>query len=65
MTTLGEDLPKEIERVKELIALYESVEYGFIAAGLMKETIRLAEHAMIQGDLVGMIQYYKELKGYE
>ena len=64
-TTLGDALPREIERVQELIPMYESVPMGHIAAGLMKHSIRQAHEAMMTGDVVGMLRCYEDLKGYE
>lgn len=65
MSSLGEALPKEIERVQELIKDYESVPMGHIAATLMKQDIKKAHDAMMSGDLPGMLAAYEELKGYE
>jgi dihydropteroate synthase len=63
--SLADALPKEIERVQELIKEYESVPMGHIAASLMKEDIKKAHAAMMSGDLVATIAVYEELKGYE
>lgn len=65
MSTLADALPKEIERVQELIPLYLSVPMGFIAAGMMKESIRQAHAAMMAGDVVAMLRVLEDLKGYE
>ena len=65
MSTLADALPKEIERVQELIPIYMSVPMGFIAAGMMKESIRKAHAAMMAGDVVEMLRVYEDLKGYE
>lgn len=62
--TLGEALPKEIERVQEMIPAYESAPLGFIAAGFMKADIQRAHRAMIEGDLPTMIAVYQSLKEY-
>lgn len=64
METLAESLPKEIERVQEIIKEYEQVPMGHIAAALMKYDIKKANEAMISGDLVGMIQAHQALKDY-
>ncbi|WP_182342702.1 hypothetical protein [Comamonas koreensis] len=63
--SLGDALPQEIQRVQELIPMYESVQMGFIAGGLMRESIRAAHEAMIAGDVVAMLQAYGDLKGYK
>lgn len=65
MSSLGEALPSEIERVQELIKQYESVPMGHIAASMMKADVKKAHDAMINGDIVGMVAVYAELKGYE
>jgi hypothetical protein len=65
MDTLADALPREIERVQEIIKEYESVPGGEIAAMMMRQDIRKAHEAMMSGDLVGMIAAYKELKEYK
>jgi hypothetical protein len=65
MSSLGEALPREIERVQELIKDYEGVPMAHIAAGMMKQDIKRAHEAMISGDIVGMLAAYEALKGYE
>lgn len=62
--TLGEALPREIERVQEIIREYELVPGGQIAAYLMKQDIKRAHDSMISGDLAGMISAYESLKEY-
>lgn len=62
MLTIGEALPKEIERVEGLITLYESSPFGGIAAAIMTEQVRLARKAMDDGDLEMMIRSYQDLK---
>lgn len=62
MISLGEALPLEIGRVQEIIRIYDEVPYGQIAAALMREDIRMAQQAMIEGDIVKMIAAYKALK---
>ena len=65
MSSLGEELPKEIERVQELIKEYESVPNGHFAATLMKHDVKKAEVSTASGDIVGMLKSYQDLKGYE
>lgn len=62
--TLGEALLLEITRVQKMIAEYEAVPMGFIAAGLMKADIAKAHKAMMEGDLLTMIAVYQDLKEY-
>lgn len=63
--SLADALPREIERVQELIPLYKAVPMGFIAATLMQQTIKEAHAAMVAGDVVGMLRAYNDLKGYD
>lgn len=65
MNSLGDELPREIERVQELVKEYESVPNGHIAASLMRQDIKKAHDAMISGNIVGMLAAYEVLKGYE
>ena len=65
MEALGEALPKEIERVQDVIRVYETAPMGFIAAGLMKADVARAHKAMMEGDLPEMIAVYQDLKDYD
>lgn len=64
MDTLADALPREIERVQDLIPIYESVPLGHIAASMMRHSIKKAHRAMVEGDAVEMIRLYEELKGF-
>ena len=46
MDTLGDALPREIERVQELAEIYEAEPFGRIAASLMRMDISAAMDAM-------------------
>lgn len=66
--SLAEALPLEIERVKELIKLYEDPMLkgaGDLACALMKMDIDKAEKATQEQDTVAMLRAYQELKTYE
>jgi argininosuccinate lyase len=65
METLADALPKEIERVQEIIKEYEQVPMGYLAAALMKQDIKNAHEAMISGDIVGMLNGYQALKEWK
>jgi hypothetical protein len=67
VTSLGEDLPKEQARVRELIAQYRDPILkgsGFYAAAMMEEALRYADYAVVSGDVVVMIRAYEMLKGF-
>ena len=65
MITLGEALPKEIERVRKLIVLYEDVPMGRIAAARMRKDVIDAQQAINSGDLAAMITSYSSLKEWQ
>lgn len=64
--TLGDALPKEMARVRDQVlpAYVEIGPPGAIAAYIMRASLDKAAQAMAEGDLVGMITAYNDLKGY-
>lgn len=62
--TLGEALPEECARVRKIKAAYDSVPGCEIAAMMMEGSLRLADQAMVSGDIVAMLRCYEDLKGY-
>lgn len=67
MSSLGEELPKEMARVRdELMPQYQSIgpAGGFVLM-LMRKALDDAAKAMIEGDLTEMIRVYKELKDFK
>lgn len=63
--SLGTALPKEMERVRELLPLYDSIPTGVFAATMMRNDLNLAAIALAEGDVVTMIRVYESLKGYD
>jgi hypothetical protein len=65
--TLGEALPKEMERVTGLIEIYASLPRmaGAIAVGMMRADLKRATEALASGDVHAMMQAYKALKDYK
>ena len=63
-TSLADALPAEIERVQELLPLYDQTPTGVFAATLMRSSIKAAHRAMVEGDVVAMLACYEDLKGY-
>ncbi len=63
-STLGEILPKEIQRCQELLGVYKALGpvgafgYSMIAADIVK-----AHKAMMEGDVAAMLRAYEKLKG--
>ena len=65
MSSLGEELPKEQARVRELIGLYREIgPAGTLAIHLMESTLQRADQAVMSGDVIAMIQCYEDLKGF-
>jgi uncharacterized protein YoaH (UPF0181 family) len=61
--TLGDALPKEIERCQELLAQYVEIgPAGQFGAMMIRQDIAAAHKAMIDGDVLAMIRAYKALK---
>jgi hypothetical protein len=65
MKTITEELPKEQQRVRELLPLYDAIPTGVFAATMMRQSLSRAEQAAASGDVVAMIAAYEDLKGYD
>jgi len=65
--TLGDALPREIERVMEIIILYSKFKDkdGERVVNLMQNDIKTAHKAMMENDLPAMIVIYEKLKKWE
>lgn len=61
--TLGDALPKEIQRCQELLVDYESIgPAGAFGVGFIRAHIATALKAIAEGDVVAMLQSYNALK---
>lgn len=65
METLAEALPKEQQRVRELLPIYDAIPAGVFAAIMMRQSLMRAEQAASTGDVVAMLAAYEDLKGYD
>jgi hypothetical protein len=67
MTTLGDDLLKEMARVRDVLMpqYYDIGPAGFFALALMRASLDRATKAIAEGDLAAMIIAYKELKEFK
>ena len=64
MTSLGDDLPKEQARCRELLGIYKQIgPPGQFGAMMIEQALQRANQAVISGDIVAMIRSYEELKG--
>lgn len=67
MTTLGDDLPKEMARIRDIVmpAYHDIGPAGGFALAMMRRDLDLAARAMAEGDVVGMVSAYEALKDYK
>jgi len=66
MKTLGTELPHEILRCRELLKNYDAIGHvGLFAKAMILNDITLAEKAILEGDVVKMIHYFKILQACE
>ncbi len=66
MESLGEALPKEQARVREVLGHYKAIgPAGMIGAAMIEQSLQKADEAAISGDLVAMVTAYKDLQGIE
>jgi hypothetical protein len=63
--SLAESLPREQQRVRDLLLIYDAIPTGIFAATMMRQSLAAAERAAASGDVVAMIAAYEDLKGYK
>jgi len=63
--SLGEALPREMARVRDIHAIYMGIQGGAIAGSLMARDLDAAARAMAEGDVVAMLAAHEALKGWE
>lgn len=61
--TLGEALPREMARVRDL-PYYTPEVNGQFAAAMMRSDLDAAAKAMAEGDVVAMLRCYESLKNW-
>lgn len=67
MANLIEGLLEEMNRVRELIKIYESLpdNAGFFGSSMMKVSITRAEKAIASGDVTEELRAFEDLKSFE
>lgn len=64
--SLGEALPKEQARVREILGHYRALgPVGMFGASFIEADLREADQAVMSGDVMRMIRAYEKLKGIE
>ncbi len=65
MTTLGDELPREQARCRELLVAYKEIgPAGAFGAAMIEQSLREADAATVSGDLVAMLRAYEKLKNH-
>ena len=65
MSSLGEELPREMTRVRGLIPMYTEIgPPGMFAVTMMNAALDAAQKALAEGDVIAMLRVYEELKGF-
>ena len=66
MSSVGEELPKEQARCRELIDAYRSIgPAGGFGAAMIERALQRADLAVMSGDVVAMVSAYEELRDIE
>jgi hypothetical protein len=62
MESIGEKLPAEQKRVREILGHYKEIgPAGFFGAAMIEQSLAAADKAVISGDLSAMIAAYNDL----
>ena len=64
MSTVGEEILVELERNRELLLVYQSLpdNIGAFGATMINQDISFAEKALVENDVVNILQAYAKLK---
>ena len=66
MRTLGDELPREQARCRELLVAYKEIgPAGAFGAAMIEQSLREADQASISGDIVAMLRAYEKLKNHQ
>ena len=61
--TLADAFPREQERVRELVKIYDEIPTGAFGASMLRLVLTRAEQAAMSGDITAVLRSYEELKG--
>ncbi len=63
METLGDALPKEQARVREVLGHYKEIgTAGMFGAAMIEQSLKNSDQAVMSGDLVAMLRAYEDLE---
>ena len=64
--TLGDALPAEMARVRTILGYYKEIgPAGSFGTAMIEQSLRVADDAVMGGDIVEMVRAYKALKEIE
>ncbi len=66
MSSVGEEMPKEQARVREVLAMYKEIgKPGIPGAMMIEQSLQKADQAVSSGDVIAILVAYEDLKGIE
>lgn len=66
MTSVGEDMPNQQARARELLTEYHKIgPAGKFGVYMIEQALRRADAALASGDVVEIVKSYQELRGLE
>jgi hypothetical protein len=66
METLADTLPKEMARVRQVLGHYKEIgPAGMFGVAMIEQALRVADKAVMSGDVVEMMRAYSNLKEIE
>ena len=61
MSSISIEFPKQQARVRELLEQYQTIPTGAFGAHMLKDVLRRADQAMASGNVISILQSYKEM----
>lgn len=65
MGNLAQGLQDEIARATDLLVEYEKIPTGVFGAMMIRQALAKARKVLAEGDTIGIMRAYSELKGLE
>lgn len=66
MDTVGDALPREMARVRDVVLPeYDKIPTGIFGATMMRQALDEAARSMAAGDVAAMIRSLEDLKGWQ
>ena len=66
MASIGEEYPKQQQRVREILGQYRAIgPAGSFGAAMIEHTLREADQAVASGDVIAMIRSFEAMEAVE